>query len=210
MPGHGDLVVYSNERTKVHHPDEGTLDFSCGYCGADAHGIVVARYRIISSDQKPFEPVRWLMCPRCGNPTVISKFGNQYPVGTIGPDIAGLPEVVFDAYTEAREAAGVRAFTASALICRKILMYVAVEEADAPEGKTFAEYIDSLGSAGYVTPVMKPWVEAIRRTGNSAAHELDPIEERQALSTLTFTAQLLRVVYEMAYLGSQLNPADEE
>ncbi len=53
-----------------------------------------------------------------------------------GPDIAGLPKDVEEAYNEARRCIGVKGFTAVELLCRKILMHVAVEKG-APQGETF-------------------------------------------------------------------------
>jgi hypothetical protein len=67
----------------------------------------------------------------------------------------------------------------------------------AQEGKGFAEYIDYLESNQYVTPSMKSWVNLIRVHGNVATHKLDSPDQSRAESTLMFTAELLRLIYEM-------------
>ncbi len=99
-------------------------------------------------------------------------------------------------------------FTAAELVCRKILMHVAVEKG-AKEGKSFASYITHLEAAGYVTPPMKPWVDLIRQHGNDSTHELDPPDAQRAESTVMFTAELLRLTYEMEHLASRYGPPSE-
>lgn len=94
------------------------------------------------------------------------------------------------------------AFTASELLCRKILMHIAVEKA-APEGKPFVFYLDHLERAGYVTPPMKGWVNAIRANGNEATHAIAAPSKERAESTVMFTAELLRLTYEMEYLAGK-------
>jgi hypothetical protein len=102
----------------------------------------------------------------------------------------------------------VSAFTASELICRKILMHVGVEKG-AKEGLQFAEYLGHLEAAGYVTPPMKPWVDLIRRHGNQATHRLDPVTRDRAEGTLMFTAELLRLTYEMAHMAARYSEPEQ-
>lgn len=151
--------------------------------------------------------VQWVQCPSCGNGSV-DPDAKTHPATRLGPAIEGLSEPVSEAYDEARDCMSVAAYTACELICRKILMYVAVEN-EAKEGKSFAHYIDHLKSKGYVTPPMEPWVQRIREQGNQAAHELDPPDEKRAKSTLMFTAELLRLVYEMEHMTETYAPKEE-
>jgi len=100
----------------------------------------------------------------------------------------------------------VNAFTATEAVCRKILMHIAVDKG-AKEGQTFASYIDHLEKAGYVTPPMHEWVKLIKDHGNEAQHQLRSPERQRAESTLLFTAQLLRSVYEMGHIAARFKPA---
>lgn len=165
--------------------------FTCGYCGATVSGAVLARYR----ESEDFD-VAWLQCPDCANGSVRGPEGAVHPPPKFGPAIEGLPADVEVAYDEARDCMGIQAYTACELLCRKILMHVAVEKG-AVEGESFASYVSHLATAGYVTPPMKDWVDQIRTIGNAATHELDPPVKERAESTLMFTAELLRLVYEM-------------
>lgn len=96
----------------------------------------------------------------------------------------------------------VNAFTAAEIMCRKILMHVAVDKG-ANEGETFAKYIDYLEQSNYFTPDMADWVDQIRQNGNEFAHELPALSEKRAKSTVTFTAHLLKLIYEMEHLANE-------
>jgi len=124
------------------------------------------------------------------------------PGPLFGRAIEGLPDEVRDAYAEARKCFQVQAFTAAVLLCRKLLMYVAVNKGDKPN-KHFVEYIDYLVSKNYVSEPMKPWVTRIKDNGNEATHELPPSDEKMATDTLQFTATLLHLIYEIEHqMGS--------
>lgn len=97
------------------------------------------------------------------------------------------------------------AFTGAVLICRKILMHVAVEKG-ARAGETFASYVAYLADQGYVTPPMRRWVDVIRQHGNSATHEIEEPDEDRAEGTLMFTGELLRLIYEMEHQADKYAP----
>ena len=66
------------------------------------------------------------------------------------------------AWNEAVNSARAGAFTASEIMCRKILMHVAVDKTGVDKGKAFTEYIDALDSAGYIPTGLKPKIDEIR------------------------------------------------
>jgi hypothetical protein len=122
-----------------------------------------------------------------------------------GANLLGLPEDVGRAYGEARSTASVNAWTATEMMCRKILMHVAVDKG-AKDGQTFAGYLTYLQEKGFVSPVMSGWVDLIRKHGNEAVHELPEVTEDRGRSTLMFTEQLLRTTYEMDALARRYAP----
>jgi hypothetical protein len=186
----------------VHKPDGSTSDswfgYECGHCGEKVSGAVIAYHGSI----------KWLLCPSCGNGSVCDEKGKIHPGVAFGPHITGLPDDIAEAYEEARKCMSVSSFVGLELICRKILMYVAVEKG-AKEGETFAFYLDHLEKKGYITPPMKIWVDLIRKHGNIAAHILETPNQNRAESTLMFTAELLRIVYEMEHLAKQYETGSE-
>ena len=122
--------------------------------------------------------------------------------GLTGNNIEGMPEDISACYEEAMRCMGSGCFTASELLCRKILMHIAVEKG-ASEGKSFAYYINYLEEEGYVARHMKKWVDLIRKHGNESTHSLNVVEKNRADSTLSFTAQLLVLLYEMPLKAEQ-------
>jgi hypothetical protein len=94
-------------------------------------------------------------------------------------------------------------------MCRKILMHVAVEKG-AVAGDSFLNYITHLEKEGFVTPPMSKWVELIRKHGNKANHELSTPDKKQTESTLMFTAELLRLTYEMESISKRYTSEDTE
>ena len=182
------------------HPDGSTKEswhtYTCGYCNVITSGAVVATYTYVG------QIVQWLLCTNCYQGSVKSRSGQIEPGVMFGPVIEGLPENIAGAYNEARNCFKVSALTACELISRKILMHVAVNKG-ADEGKSFATYLNYLEDKGYVTPPMKGWVDLIRQHGNLSTHVIEAPDRQRAESTLMFTAELLRLVYEMEHLSNK-------
>ena len=55
--------------------------------------------------------------------------------------------------------------TACELMCRKILMHIAVDVAGGKAGDTFAKYIEVLAKDGHFPPALRPVVDLVRRAG---------------------------------------------
>ena len=184
------------------HPDtrreEGRYTYTCGYCNTVVSGFVVSTY------ETSIGRVKWVLCTHCGYGSTVND-GRLYPGTLFGPIIEGLPKNVEEAYQEARSCMSVGAYTATELLCRKILMHVAAQKG-AKEGESFSEYLTFLADQGYVTPPMKKWVDLIRQHGNKAAHLLEAPDRKRAESTVMFTAELLRLIYEMEHLAKQYTP----
>ena len=185
------------------HPDgsstDGWLTYTCANCNTAVSGAVVAFYF------NKVGYVRWLLCSNCAEGSVQTSDGLIYPSASFGPIIEGLPKDIEIAYKEARACISANALTACELMCRKILMHVAVEKG-AKEGDTFVAYLTFLENQGYITPPMKKWVDLIRQHGNEATHRLATPLLVRTESTLIFTAELLRLVYEMEYLANKYVP----
>lgn len=175
--------------------------YTCGHCGTDVSGAVIA----YTTDERGVMRIRWLQCPTCHNGSVQAADEAVHPGVPFGPVLQGLPAATEAAYSEARRCLAVNANTAAEVMCRKILMHVAVDKG-AKEGDTFASYIDYLQQQGYVTPPMQGWVTLIKEHGNLANHRLDPPDRKRAEGTLLFTVQLLRSVYEMGFIAAQFTP----
>lgn len=175
--------------------------YTCGYCGTQVSGAVIAT---ATETKTARVHAMWLQCPSCFKPSAAWE-QSVFPGASFGPVLQGLPTAVEAAYQEARRCFSTNAFTAVELLCRKILMHIACDKG-AKEGQSFASYLDHLESQGYVTPPMKDWVKLIKDHGNEATHRLEDPNKERAASTLLFTVQLLRSVYEMSHIAAQFTP----
>ncbi len=180
------------------------FSYICGHCSTTVSGAVLCYANIEQGCH-----LKWLNCPECGNPSAQDAEGNIHPGSLFGPTIQGLPDEVNSAYEEARKTMSVNAYTSCELICRKILMHIAVNK-EAKEGEKFAYYIDYLEKKQFITPNMKSWVDLIRTNANESTHTLASPDKNRAESTLLFTAELLRIVYEMEYYVSKYVPESED
>jgi Domain of unknown function (DUF4145) len=158
----------------------------------------VTQYTVRPSAGRIVRTIDWLQCPACGDGSVRTKNQTVYPAAPTGGTVANLPDDVESAWQEARIAHAIGAYTASEIMCRKILMHIAVDVAGAKPGKTFVEYIDELDKAGYVTTGLKDVVDKVRKRGNAANHELPASTKEESLATLGITEHLLTSVYAFA------------
>lgn len=183
--------------------------FVCGFCGTDTSGAVIAFTSNVETQATYVEMPhsKWIRCTSCGRGSVLNR---EHGTERIDPPRAAvesveyLPDDLNQAYGEACACFSTRAYTACTLMCRKILMHVAVDKGDA-EGKNFKEYLDYLENQGYVTPPLRDWVDQIRQNGNLATHELPPANSGVAENSLVFTAQILRIIYEMPGKADQFS-----
>lgn len=126
--------------------------------------------------------------------------GAVYPAAPAGGRVTHLPADVEQAWREARTAHAVAAYTAAEMVCRKILMHIAVDATGSKAGKGFTEYLDDLVKGGYVTKGTEVVIDKVRQRGNIANHDLPASSESESLTTLTITEHLLRGVYEVPNL----------
>jgi hypothetical protein len=167
---------------------------TCGNCGLKVSATVVQVGERVS---KEAAGIWWLLCPNCMDGCVRTKDGSVWPVAPVLANITGLPSDVAGAWKEAQAAHVVAAYTASEMMCRKILMHLAVDVADGKEGGTFKRFIEDLDKAGYISTGLKPAIEKIKDRGNTANHELPASTAADSLMTLRITEHLLRAVYEI-------------
>ena len=170
-----------------------THEYICGNCSKPTSGFVVSKHSIF--------PIKWLICLNCKQGSVLDN-GTIHPHPLLGEPVKGVPDTINSVYEEARKSLSSKSYTACELVCRKILMNVAVEKGS-DEGKEFVFYIDFLAQSGYITPNMKPWVDIIRQNGNQANHQIETPNPERAENTLAFTTQLLKLVYETEYFTNK-------
>lgn len=160
--------------------------YTCGYCGL-AVGQALGYF---SPDKLAFI----YPCPRCDMPTVIQG-DRQIPGVAFGSPVHHLPEDVAAVYTEARNCMAVNAFTGAALLCRKLLMNIAVQKG-AAERLYFTEYVKYLEAHSHISVDSLSWVAHIREKGGEATHLVAPTSREDAEDLLLFTEMMLKTIYD--------------
>lgn len=172
--------------------------FTCGYCGAyvsSEKGMPLlepgSRY---NTDYYQQNNIGVYICNNCCMPTFIYK-DIQVPGNRYGSPVKGVPEKVNNVYEEARSCYAVNAYTGTVLLCRKLLMHVAVD-LGADENLRFIEYINFLNEHHYVSVKSNEWIDQIRKYGNEATHEIEVSSKQDAQLILKFCEMLLKMNYE--------------
>ncbi len=122
--------------------------------------------------------------------------------------IKNLPSDVLSIYEEARRSVAATAFTGAVMLCRKILMHVAVEK-KAERDKSFQYYVQWLIEERYAPRGAEEWLNYIRSRGNEANHEIVVMTKEDATGVLLFTEALARGIYELPSLVPQV-PTDDD
>jgi hypothetical protein len=142
------------------------------------------------------------LCTHCSFPTFFGvgpdgQTDLQIPGSTPGNPVANLPPDIGALYDEARHCVAAGANTAAVLVCRKMLIDLAVSQGDKWEkGKHFTEYVKYVADRVFAPTYTAAWLDQIRVDGNKATHELGIMGEPDALLLIEFIEMLLRVLFE--------------
>lgn len=175
--------------------------FKCGFCSqkvSSEKGYYIGDNRDASGAMRGGIYV----CPSCQGPTFFTPNGEQIPDVTFGESVNSVPDDVQLLYEEARKSTSNSCYTASVLLCRKILMHIGVEQGG-EQGKSFMYYVNFLSEKGYVPPNGRHWVDHIRKKGNEANHEIVKMAREDAKDLLVFIEMLLKFIYEFPNLISK-------
>jgi hypothetical protein len=190
-------------------------DKSSGHAFAIAQCWNCAGQQMAVIAYSPSDPgLAWLRCINCGA-AAVSNSGRVAPATLPLTEPLGVVGREAEIWREARECLAVGAVTAVVMLCRKLLLHVAVAHGLDEEGAkgrtpTFDTAVKHLESVGVITSRMQPWVDRIREVGNGANHDLTPISPAQADDVAKFTEQLLRLAYEMDALMANPTAATPE
>lgn len=168
--------------------------FQCGFCNTTVSSV--KGYKLGHHVDGSGPQIGGLyVCPNCGGPIFFSTDGNRYPSPALGNSVQHVPPDLYALYEEARRSSSQNCFTGAVLLCRKMLMNIAVQQG-ANEGLKFIEYVNYLADQGFVPPNGKHWVDHIRKKGNEATHEIAIMAEQDARDLIAFIEMLLRFIYE--------------
>lgn len=194
--GSGDRMILDEQELEWKDSiDLNPRKFKCYYCDSEVasdKGYV----RLIKKEYKPVADMGLLICPNCRNVTSFSQKDGQFPLPRYGADVKSLPTAdIKQLYKESRDCIGVKAYTASIMCSRKLLMNIAVVKG-AKENDSFKSYVDYIIENRYFPVESKSWIDQIRRLGNEATHEIKVGLEVEAKALVDFIEMILRVLFE--------------
>lgn len=169
--------------------------YGCGHCGTE----VGSSKRYLFKSSTADEPDGHLfICPICNRPTyVLGDFEEQVPGPLAGRTIKGITDVdVENLYDEARKALANGAPSAAVLVCRKLLMHMAVVKG-AEENQGFTYYADYISDEHIVGEPFSGVVAHIKDQGNKENHELDVSSVAEATMLLRMVEFVLASIYEL-------------
>jgi hypothetical protein len=170
-------------------------NYHCGACGQSTNG------RIVCDLQRPDgAKVCWCLCS-CdkSEPSIIIEKGGAVVQIPIAQEFASRPEWPAELsrlFDEAARSYGAGAFTATALVCRKVLMACACQEGDT-DGKQFVTYVDYITNTVLTFPKAKTAIDAIRTIGNDANHDVKFVSQADARRAMEIVTYLLNTVYSL-------------
>jgi len=163
----------------------GSKEFICGWCN---NKVASAAGFFNNANERIY------ICPHCDKPSVFTQQA-QTPGSPFGGLVDHLPADVSGLFNEAKKCTTAACYTAAVLICRKLLMSIAVSQGAKP-GNSFISYVEYLADNGYVPPNGKGWVDHIRKKGNEATHEIVLMTRDDAHDLISFAEMLLKFIYE--------------
>ena len=165
--------------------------YDCGYCG-NSIASQIGYWGNYFSDKE----VTIYICHKCYKPTSFI-LGEQIPGASFGRKVSHINDQFIEMlYEEARVCCAANAYTAAVMLCRKLLMNIAIKEGAKPN-LSYTAYVDYLNDNNYIPPNGRGWVDAIRKMGNEANHKVEFKSDEDARLILTFTEMLLKFIYEM-------------
>ena len=150
-------------------------------------------------------PVKAILasCSECHEPLLLGRedYGfdiwsdpwRMYPVDRSRLS-AAVPETLGTAYREAMTCFNARAYTASAIMCRKVLeaaaAHLGIEE------RTLHQALKRLKEDRHIDEQLHEWASELRAMGNEAAHGVDlEVDRADAEDTIAFTEAIVNYVF---------------
>ena len=176
----------------------------CSRCSAIVDAEEIASYD--DSDREDPFPGRWTLakCPRCTLPLLAVQvdygegFANDMPARVYPPRDrtlgSSVPKSIRAAFDEATLCLKAKAYTASAIMCRKTLEGLCAEHG--VKERNLSLSLKKLKDDGVIESRLFEWAEALRTLGNEAAHGVNSVISAQdARDIMDFTEALAEYVF---------------
>lgn len=172
-------------------------NYTCGVCGGTTNGRVLCDVQRVSDGAR----VSWCWCScERGKPTIlVEKDGmtlSHFPIAKEFHAKPNWPPDLAKLYEEAAKSFSAGAFTACAMVCRKLLMATACHEGE-QDGKSFVEYVGFITTSVLAFPKAQLAIDRIRTIGNDANHNVQFVSEDDAKRAMEIVTYLLATIYSL-------------
>jgi hypothetical protein len=169
----------------------------CTRCEAVVNAELIASYELEGDGALPYNYC-FLKCPKCERPFLADNDEFFGPIRLYPPQDDRinplLPDPLKDAYREAISCFKSKAYTATAIMCRKTLEGICVEHK--AKGSNLVASLKDLKDKGVIENRLYEWADALRISGNEAAHDVSvTISAEDARDILEFTNALLEYIF---------------
>jgi hypothetical protein len=176
----------------------------CGDCGAYVDAVAIASYTSYEEPTQTTGKYSFLKCPRCERPFIMLQTDGDgildddtptkiYPQLDTGLSYL-LPHSITRSFFEAQRCYNAKAYTATAVMCRKTLQAIAEEHKI--RSRNLAKALEEMKNQEIIEQRLFEWADALRISGNQAAHDVEStISAQDARDILDFTKALLEYVF---------------
>jgi len=153
--------------------------------------------------EEPGLPYKYsfLRCPKCDSPFLVVQedFGEGWdsPYRLYPPQekiSSSYPDQIKQAYLEAKACFKAKAYTASAIMCRKVLEGICAEHKI--KKNNLAASLKEMKNRGIIESRLFEWADMLRISGNEAVHDLSvTVPKDDARDIMEFTNALLEYLF---------------
>jgi hypothetical protein len=169
----------------------------CEECHAVVDAVVVGAYEHYELGSDVTGKYSFLKCPKCKSPFIVVQVEDgadwDQPSRVYPPIEAistAIPFPITATYLEARACFKARAYTATVVMCRKVLEGICEEHKVVARNLAIA--LREMRDRGIIESRLFEWADALRISGNEAAHSVNTsIAVQDARDILEFTNALL-------------------
>ena len=173
----------------------------CKYCEALVDAKILKDYIILVPEYGDHFKYSFLKCPKCDEPILVSQaeyidgWGDPHRLYPIQEKINPFfPEPLKKAYSEAQACFKAKAYTASAIMCRKTLEGICREHKI--KENNLESSLKKMKEEGIIESRMFEWANTLRISGNEAVHDLSvTVAPEDARDIMEFTNALLEYVF---------------
>lgn len=184
--------------------------YTCGYCGTKATPEKFASGFTVDPRGNHVEFGQVRACTHCGQASFFRlDDGFQMPGYVVGREVQHLPEDIRTLYEEARSCVSVGAYNAAAMVCRKIILHVAVEHGlPNPDYGAFKKAVEHIFDNHLMPAPARVWIDVLKDIGNDASHKIELVDSQVAELAIQFCQQMLENVFQNVNLALQYQTAN--